>query len=226
MSYTHEPRRGQLRMIESERCTGHCCRRFYMEFSPQVLKEKYERWIEQGKPAYHDIGKVYPLLTFLGKSYIGVDGIERQDSGYYYTCKAFDGNGCTIYDDRPQMCSNYPYGDPCKYKQCTMKLEPVLGPLEPNMDPDYFKSLHGKISQSPVGGEPQFEREIQAVAAELKEMMDPAPKHRPEGAAARQGCQTRPSVPFDKCTARWASQKLELAPKRASSLPTSRPKRR
>lgn len=38
-----------------------------------------------------------------------------------YTCKHFDGESCTNYDNRPNMCRKYPYYNRCNYAGCTWK---------------------------------------------------------------------------------------------------------
>jgi len=40
---------------------------------------------------------------------------------HIYTCKHFDGENCTDYENRPIMCSSHPYKRACGYKACTRK---------------------------------------------------------------------------------------------------------
>lgn len=47
----------------------------------------------------------------------------------YYTCRHFDGANCTNYDDRPTMCSKYPYGSACENKACTDDAHRIGGPV-------------------------------------------------------------------------------------------------
>ena len=48
---------------------------------------------------------------------------KENGKGHWYTCKHYDkvSGNCTDYENRPKMCSDYPYGGKCKYKGCTMK---------------------------------------------------------------------------------------------------------
>ena len=43
---------------------------------------------------------------------------ERDAEGFVYMCRNFDeATGlCTIYDQRPQMCRDYPYARGCEYE--------------------------------------------------------------------------------------------------------------
>lgn len=42
------------------------------------------------------------------------------DKAYWYTCKhLLENNDCEIYDNRPRMCKDYPYGKKCHYEGCT-----------------------------------------------------------------------------------------------------------
>ena len=45
---------------------------------------------------------------------------EGYNKRYYYTCKHFDGENCTNYEGRPQMCRSYPDGGKCVQLGCTM----------------------------------------------------------------------------------------------------------
>lgn len=76
-----------------------------------------------------ELEKVYAMVIPLkpAKDYeFGVNGVSPPpQTGYYYTCKhhnAETGN-CDNYENRPRMCSSYPfYGNPgarCQYQDCT-----------------------------------------------------------------------------------------------------------
>ncbi len=40
--------------------------------------------------------------------------------GAYFDCRMLDANGdCLIYDARPQMCRDFPNGQPCTRAGCT-----------------------------------------------------------------------------------------------------------
>ena len=54
-------------------------------------------------------------------------GYATATEQHYWTCSNHDratGN-CAIYDTRPRMCKEYPYGRPCGYIDCTQKDELV-----------------------------------------------------------------------------------------------------
>lgn len=91
------------------RCTGHCCRRFFLPYSPEKIEERRDT-IQDG----HFIADM-------------VIHLESDDEGnHYFTCRhlveADDGTAsCGAYEDRPAMCRQYPYGNACTYAGCTMK---------------------------------------------------------------------------------------------------------
>jgi len=86
------------------RCTGHCCARFYLSTEVlDVLTSPERRGID---------GKF--ILDM-------VELIEFTEAGATCTCRHFDGKNCTVYDQRPQMCRDYPYGKPCTIEGCTRK---------------------------------------------------------------------------------------------------------
>lgn len=123
-----------LPFVETARCSGHCCKRFYLPLSPEELKQSA---LEQ---RHIDIETIADMVIFLEKSKMRVDGTEGPEEGHYYTCRHFDeatGN-CGIYERRPRMCSEYPYGSACKYTECTMRLEPMEGPAETYLQLKYY----------------------------------------------------------------------------------------
>lgn len=133
MSYTQNQAGRFPVLVETERCTGHCCKRFYLPKSPDEIQQMYEDWLkfgQQGTRPHNDIDIIAPMLIYLEYSNVHTDGSIKPYKSHYYTCRNFDGQGCRIYDRRPAMCSDYPYNAPCIYKDCTMKLEPLHGCLE------------------------------------------------------------------------------------------------
>lgn len=127
-----------------DRCTGHCCRRFSLPFSPEEWKASYEQElrIQSGElkenpdpngppwplPRPVDVMIVAQMIIPLGahnwspqtgKPY--ADDGQGDRLGHHYTCKHLDdatGN-CRIYETRPEVCRKYPYGRPCGYTECT-----------------------------------------------------------------------------------------------------------
>ena len=132
----------------SDRCTGHCCKLFFLPYSPDELRFSYAQWLQRSKegqqPLYMggvhapgslvesgpgviwDIHLVYPMVRYLGKM-VPPEGTFAFDygEGHFYTCVHYkaspDGEGgdCGIYDFRPAMCRDYPYGGKCRDKACT-----------------------------------------------------------------------------------------------------------
>ena len=88
------------------RCTGHCCRFF-------SLTEPYEEvQTKEWQDKYVDGEEIAAMV-------IPLNAVPSRIKSYYYTCKHFDGKNCTNYEDRPSMCSNYPYDGKCGVKGCT-----------------------------------------------------------------------------------------------------------
>lgn len=101
-----------------ERCTGHCCRQFYLPFTHDEAMLRYQAMLfgDQDLPWSEDIETIYPMLIPLAVKEL--NGIPCE--GRIFTCKNLrdDGN-CAIYTKRPKMCSDYPYGRQCRYDDCT-----------------------------------------------------------------------------------------------------------
>ena len=120
------------------RCTGHCCKTFTLPMSPDELWAAFHRWkIGAGnstpmsnrgdETTKQIIGEIYliaPMVIYLGYKklpYKQVRPEEKVERHHLYTCKHFDTktNNCGIYEHRPQMCRDYPYGMSCNYRACT-----------------------------------------------------------------------------------------------------------
>jgi Fe-S-cluster containining protein len=114
-----------------DRCTGHCCRKVSLPFHPSdvpvILEERNRRLAgKQPNPdieVYADFPRISTIFKYLYSSFTDVeDGTESAEGlRHFYTCTMLAANGdCTIYEDRPKMCKDYPYGDsPCMYQDCT-----------------------------------------------------------------------------------------------------------
>ena len=114
----------------ADRCTGHCCKSFNLPFSPTELRERYCNWLcKSGESVVEmgpqDIFLIYPMVRYLGLIKPPHSCFNETEEGHYYTCVHFnrspdgDGGDCAIYDIRPAMCREYPYGRKCHYKDCT-----------------------------------------------------------------------------------------------------------
>jgi Fe-S-cluster containining protein len=102
-----------LPVIKTEnvgRCTGHCCKKFPLPFPN--LKSMFTPEYDSHK--YQNGEQIRNMVIFL-------EPHPTKPEYGYYTCKNLTTNGdCAIYDQRPRMCSEYPYGDKCVIPGCTM----------------------------------------------------------------------------------------------------------
>jgi Fe-S-cluster containining protein len=95
----------------SHKCGGACCRSFPLNFTPAKMGELYLAAIARRKEGATD-RNTRDMIT-IGEMLIPL--AEEGDEDVLYTCRHFDDAAglCTIYDERPQMCSDYPgYGNP------------------------------------------------------------------------------------------------------------------
>lgn len=111
-------------MKEISRCTGHCCEKFTLPYSPAEL-----RLIHNGKGVAELIsGKVNFDWKDLQQIVLMVKSISKEwtpSMPNLYSCRNFDAatRNCLIYDRRPRMCRNFPYGRKCPHKDCTLKYD-------------------------------------------------------------------------------------------------------
>ncbi len=134
-----------MRPRAKDRCTGDCCREFWLPFSPDELREAYElvkasagrRQLMLREPdqkswrtgILEDIELIFPMVVYLGekRAPLGMNPMDHElvhgdlPFGHYYRCKHLVGDDCTIYDHRPGMCHRYPYGRKCNYVGCTWR---------------------------------------------------------------------------------------------------------
>jgi Fe-S-cluster containining protein len=108
------------------RCTGHCCERFFLPLSPDELRaEQADKGTIYNRK---EIDFVADMVIYLGPSGTSVTGepltLEGKPvTGHFYTCRHYKDGNCTVYEQRPNICRDYPYGSTCKYKECTWSLE-------------------------------------------------------------------------------------------------------
>lgn len=99
------------------RCSGQCCAGFHIPFSPDDLKKGW-RALQDGK-------QVKGMLVHLrvvppgGDMPMGTN--TSNEDAHIYTCKHHDKKtgDCSIYEQRPAMCRDYPYGKECEWDGCT-----------------------------------------------------------------------------------------------------------
>lgn len=107
-------------VASAQRCTGHCCKHFYLPYGPEEMKAEYRRWLvlngehrrsgiealSMGPPeglrggakesTIIDIHLIYPMLIYLGRfrdqlPYKPVRPPESLGEGVHiYTCKHLD----------------------------------------------------------------------------------------------------------------------------------------
>ena len=118
-----------------DRCSGHCCKVFPLGsdpdkrpagFSPDELAEIFRAQTEGREPkgnggrTINDLEIIYPMLRYLGESAERIDGEKVEPPIHVYRCAHLQESGdCGIYETRPEMCREYPYGRPCNQPDCT-----------------------------------------------------------------------------------------------------------
>lgn len=98
-------------------CDGSCCERFWLPMDQDGLWASYSDY-QQGFPAIPDIEMIAQMTIYLEPAVT---------NGHWYTCKFWDSESrlCTIYNDRPRMCREYPYGSECTHCHSTCGTEDV-----------------------------------------------------------------------------------------------------
>ncbi len=102
-----------------KRCTGHCCKSFYLSHGPETK----DAW------AWHfvDGAQITDMVIYLGRFSKPPHEIARPElteppkgMRHFYTCRHLKPSGdCAIYASRPSMCRGFPYGHPCNYGGCS-----------------------------------------------------------------------------------------------------------
>jgi Fe-S-cluster containining protein len=100
--------------MEIPECDGRCCAVFPFSTpidrarDPKVRSIAVKLSEEEAEERIERFG-----LTFYNHSAAGVT--ENSGSGELYKCRHWDEvtGLCGIYEDRPQMCRDYPYTQPC-----------------------------------------------------------------------------------------------------------------
>jgi len=102
-------------------CTGTCCAAFRIPHTPASLK----RAVRQGRVLDGDqlLDMLIPLTPKEARErnrQFGGDGdnpFPWSDRGHHFTCRHWDEDTrlCTIYEERPMMCREFPYGKDCPF---------------------------------------------------------------------------------------------------------------
>jgi Fe-S-cluster containining protein len=98
-------------------CGGQCCAVFFQprdrHLEPESGKRDFDFITDMLVPL--ELGVANARARRFGMrlaDWIDAEGWERLE-GRLYTCRHFDGRLCTAYNDRPAMCSEYPYDKGC-----------------------------------------------------------------------------------------------------------------
>ena len=104
-------------------CTGACCERFTLPFTPEQAADGSAIRIWGG-----EVKQIIGMVEFLEFSYMGSNGVVLMTpDGYagspapWYRCVHHSpATGCCgIYSHRPELCRRYPNGHRCEYPGCT-----------------------------------------------------------------------------------------------------------
>lgn len=149
--------------MPSDRCNGHCCRHFFLPFSPAGLKAAAEHTREVldfiadhgelahrpgrlAAPYWPDAPMVADMAVYLGQQAPGTvrtDPVELQPTAGIYTCRHLQPNGdCGVYEHRPRMCREYPYGNTCEWGDACTWTEGRIGPLREWREDSRGRRLH------------------------------------------------------------------------------------
>lgn len=112
-----------------DRCTGHCCRAFTLNYDPESLRKMYT--FEDGSPVPitpNSNSQVPDMVIYLGRHKDPPNGEPMRNSGvlfeHWYTCKHLSAEGnCGNYENRPPLCRDFPYKTPCPYSACDWQPE-------------------------------------------------------------------------------------------------------
>jgi Fe-S-cluster containining protein len=102
-----------------DRCTGRCCQEIRLGWSPEEILlaadaatrgDAYYVWHNDAYVAIGDSIKLHEMLTPVG---------QEADGKWLYHCRHLLPSGdCDDYENRPWMCSAFPYGQKCPYPDC------------------------------------------------------------------------------------------------------------
>lgn len=102
----------ETRSLKERKCNscGQCCKDFTLAYSPEELKNKMIQYPHDKN--FQSVASMVELIYTQENGYV-VEGSGKEHK-YHYRCNNFmqleDGSGyCGIYDERPDMCSMFPY---------------------------------------------------------------------------------------------------------------------
>ena len=95
----------------SERCRGHCCRRFALKHSYEKLQNESTRVAGGETSEIKDVQTIAAMVIPVARNALAGEHV--------YTCKNLSPAGdCTIYEQRPQMCRDFPQAKGCHFWKC------------------------------------------------------------------------------------------------------------
>lgn len=128
---------------EVTRCTGHCCRSFTLGRSPAELGQMVirSRRYQAGEGDVEDPGSspsntnwIATALVYQGEHSKPPSGfnnltvspdsdrVPKEGDSYWYGCRHLVDGSCGVYEDRPDVCRDYPYrGCECRNEGCTRR---------------------------------------------------------------------------------------------------------
>lgn len=119
-----------------DRCTGRCCQAFHIHRSLDDIAAMARA---DGSPYAAEHSKLAAMLLPIERVDDCAPAIGRVSGGtvahgWWYTCRHYDDltSNCDAYEDRPDMCRDYPYGRRCEFARCTWS--PVLPAVEQSSD--------------------------------------------------------------------------------------------
>ena len=98
-------------------CTGACCAAFYLPHGIREFRARARAGKLQDGEFIADM--VIPLTPKEARErsqrFGGKLATPWKLRGHYFACRHWDEQTrlCTVYDQRPRMCSGYPYDEPC-----------------------------------------------------------------------------------------------------------------
>lgn len=96
------------------RCTGHCCRAFPLPLTPEEIADP------EHMARFIDGPQIAAMVRYIGPAPPGSTGGHHS-----YSCTSLTDSGdCGIYEDRPVMCRDFPYGRTCTVDGCTRTPDP------------------------------------------------------------------------------------------------------
>jgi Fe-S-cluster containining protein len=110
-------------------CTGKCCSVFNYTVTPDELRKRSEGregyWADQDRFLADMLVELTPEEAVERSVRFGVQDPTPEidlvkwatDYGPLYTCRHWDEETrlCTVYEDRPDMCRDYPYNRACQH---------------------------------------------------------------------------------------------------------------